>query len=229
MVERFRRRDLPHWDVAHATYFVTACLAGSMPAMGLLSIRAQRRQPARRRPPGLSDQSWNQRCAAIAFAECDKVLDLTPRVRWLADRRLAVIVRDSLLYGHGTQYDLLAYVVMPSHFHCVFTPCAAWVSRLGERESETSSRTAIMRSIKRHTARECNRVIGRSGAFWQAESYDRVLRNDQEVERACRYVEYNPVKAGLCGQAEEWEFSSARRLPGDGETGRERRGVGAGG
>ena len=39
MNEIFRRRHLPHWDVPGATYFVTACLADSIPAQGLLSIR----------------------------------------------------------------------------------------------------------------------------------------------------------------------------------------------
>ena len=37
-MERIRWRHLPHWDVAGATYFVTSCLEGSIPAEGLLDI-----------------------------------------------------------------------------------------------------------------------------------------------------------------------------------------------
>jgi REP element-mobilizing transposase RayT len=49
------------------------------------------------------------------------------------------------------------------------------------------------------------------GAFWQNESYDRVVRDSQEFEQFVNYVEFNPVKAGLCRRPEEWEFSSARK------------------
>jgi len=33
MEEMFRRRHLPHWDYPGATYFITACLDGSIPAL----------------------------------------------------------------------------------------------------------------------------------------------------------------------------------------------------
>jgi hypothetical protein len=41
MEEKFRRRRLPHWDLSGATYFITACLAGSIPAQGLLDIAGE--------------------------------------------------------------------------------------------------------------------------------------------------------------------------------------------
>jgi REP element-mobilizing transposase RayT len=52
-------------------------------------------------------------------------------------------------------------------------------------------------------------MLRREGAFWQSESYDRVVRDEEEFEQVVQYVEFNPVKAGLCRQSEEWEFSSA--------------------
>ncbi len=68
-----------------------------------------------------------------------------------------------------------------------------------------------MHSLKRYTARECNGLLGRSGAFWQPESYDRLVRNEAELERIVHYVEHNPVTAGLCERPEDWLFSSAHR------------------
>lgn len=67
-----------------------------------------------------------------------------------------------------------------------------------------------MHTLKRHTARQCNRLLGRHGAFWQDESYDHCVRDDGELERIFQYVEYNPVKAGLVAEPEQWPFSSAQ-------------------
>ena len=107
----------------------------------------------------------------------------------------------------GAWYDLHAYVVMPSHVHWVCTLREAW--RGEQQRAGRCARATLVRAIKGRTARGCNRLLGRQGAFWQSESYDRVVRNEEELERFVRYVEYNPVKAGLCTRREEWEFSSA--------------------
>jgi REP element-mobilizing transposase RayT len=174
----FRRRLLPHYDVRGGVYFITACLAGSLPARGLLRNAA----------PSLE-----------AFNRHDDWLDDHAPVRWCADRRVAAIVRDGIQHFEGERYHTLAYVVMPSHFHWVFHAAQEW------------DRPAILKSLKSYTALRCNRLLGRGGAFWQAESYDRVLRDDEEMMQVVNYVEFNPVKAGLCGRPEEWEFSSAWR------------------
>ena len=173
----FRCRRLPHYDVCGGTYFVTACLAGSLPARGLL------RSGDSGEPLGITDD-W---------------LDSYSTVRWCADRRIAAIVRDAIEHFEGERYATLAYAVMPSHFHWVFQPFS------GEQ------RAAIVKVVKSFSARACNRVLQRIGAFWQADSYDRIVRDEQECERMVQYVEFNPVKAGLCQRPEEWEFSSAWR------------------
>jgi hypothetical protein len=68
----------------------------------------------------------------------------------------------------------------------------------------------ILRSRKRHTARQANLIPGHVGTtFWQPESYDHWSRNDEEKARIRRYIRNNPVKAGLCSAREEWLWSSA--------------------
>lgn len=202
----FRRRNLPHLDVPAGTYFVTFCLAGSLPASGARAIATHWRRRSFHPPIGQSPARWRATCAASAFAASDRLLDRSPAVRWLADRRLAGIVRESVLHRHGREYELLAYVVMPSHCHVVFAPlCDA----IGGRPA----REAIVHSLKRYTASCCNRLLGRQGTFWQTESFDRVVRGPRGVERVIDYVEWNPVNAGLCRSPAEWEFSSARARP----------------
>ena len=45
---------------------------------------------------------------------------------------------------------------------------------------------------------------------WQREYWDTFMRDTDQEKKAIRYIENNPVKAGLCGTPEQWAFSSAR-------------------
>jgi putative transposase len=121
---------------------------------------------------------------------------------------LAQIIVDSLLHFAGERYDLRAFVVMPSHLHWLFQPLPEWVKTLADRER--TPRERITYSINRFTATACNRVLNVKGSFWQAESYDHWVRNVDELERIMRYIEENPVKAGLVEKPADWPFSSAR-------------------
>jgi type I restriction enzyme R subunit len=209
--ETFRRRHLPHWDVPDATYFVTASLEGSIPAQGLLDIRAYQADLARRpRPQGMSERDWDLQRWKLVFGREEQWLDEEPAVRHLADPELAGLVANALFFFAGMRYDLLAFVVMPSHFHWVFHPLESWVQTLEPEPEGRQPRERIMQSIKRYTARQCNERLGREGRFWQQESYDHWARDADELERIIHYVEYNPVKAGLVPQANLWQFGSVR-------------------
>jgi REP element-mobilizing transposase RayT len=180
-----------------------------MPAVGAASIRRRWKAKSLRPSPGYSDIQWQRQCDRNVFLECEALLDTAPVVRWLAKPRLAAVVRDALLFGHGRRYELLAYVVMPSHMHVVFSTLGG-PQIAGARAS--TSRQMVIQSLKRFTSRQCNLLLGRSGAFWQSESYDRVVRGADELERVMRYVERNPVKAGLCAAPADWPYSSAHSL-----------------
>lgn len=64
-----------------------------------------------------------------------------------------------------------------------------------------------MQSFKRYTARQANLFLQREGPFWQAESYDHVVRHSAELERVIHYILNNPVKAGLVKQWQDWPWS----------------------
>jgi putative transposase len=222
-----RRRRLPHWDLPGATYFITTCLEGSIPAEGLLDLARFRASVTKmRRPTGKSQTECEIDTWKRTFARCDDWLDNKPHVRHLAEPRLAAVVAESCYHWAGQRYDLLAYVVMPSHLHLVFGPLAVGqIANLSKSATNPgqignlphderprrvrSERERIMHSLKLHTAIECNRLLGQRGKFWQEESYDHCARDDDELERIINYVEQNPVKAGLVAHAEQWPFSSA--------------------
>jgi putative transposase len=222
----YHRRRLPHWDLPGATYFVTTCLAGSIPAEGLLDLARYRAGLLRHHDKRkVCSEDWNLRQWKQTFARADWWLDVNSAVRHFIDPRLAAVVVEACQFWAGSRYELLAYAVMPSHLHWVFRPLVGQVGNLphakpqvgnyevgqvGNLPHPRSPREQIMHTLKRHTARQCNRLLGRHGAFWQDESYDHCVRDDGELERIIQYVEYNPVKAGLVTEPEQWPFSSAQ-------------------
>jgi REP element-mobilizing transposase RayT len=212
----FRRRKLPHWDVDGHPIFITACLDGSISASGLQQIRDLRAElEIRPKPPEMTDDGWEHHKHKLLFGLVDKLLDGHSPVTHLADDRQAEIVQNAFLHFANERYQLLAFVVMPSHHHWLFVPNESWgveaVRR--SRESDGGSRTPreiISHSIQSYTATMCNRVQGKTGAYWQTETFDHWARNEAEMLRIIDYIEQNPVKAGLVKHAEDWRWSSAR-------------------
>ncbi|MDB5235186.1 MAG: hypothetical protein JWR44_2179 [Hymenobacter sp.] len=105
---------------------------------------------------------------------------------------IAALLAESLRYFDGTHYDLRCYCLMPNHVHLVV--------RILE---EAPPLVKTLQRLKSYTATEANKLLGLAGAFWQAESYDHVVRKG-ELERIVAYVLENPVKAGLVEDWEQW-------------------------
>ena len=90
----------------------------------------------------------------------------------------------------------IAYVVMPDHVHAVLQPLDG--ATIGE----------VVKFFKRVSGNAI-RKLGHTGRTWEARFYDRVIRGDVELTNAIRYTHWNPVKAGLCEDPEDWPWSSA--------------------
>src|SRR5450759_971094 len=56
---------------------------------------------------------------------------------------------------------------------------------------------------------EANRILRRTGQFWQHESYDHWARDLRQSERIIAYIEENPVSAGVVQRPEDYRWSSA--------------------
>ncbi len=100
---------------------------------------------------------------------------------------------------------------MPNHVHMVFRIGEINVSRIADstaRNSVSSYRvTKILQDLKKFTASESNKILKRSGQFWQNESYDHIIRNTTEYTNVINYVINNPVKAGLIDDAANWKWT----------------------
>ncbi|HSU60639.1 MAG TPA: transposase [Bryobacteraceae bacterium] len=107
---------------------------------------------------------------------------------------MAVFYRRRLPHYHSIGHPMF---LMPNHVHLLITPLVPVPQ--------------VMQSLKRFTATQANRILARSGQpFWQDESYDRLIRSDREFRNIARYIETNPVGAGLAAAPEEFPWSSAK-------------------
>lgn len=120
-----------------------------------------------------------------------------------------------MIYRDKKQYDLHCFTIMPNHVHVVFSieddNVDVNVGRIADstaRNSVSGYRvTKILQDLKKFTAIESNKILKRSGQFWQNESYDHVIRNSTEYRNVINYVINNPVKAGLVDNAENWKWT----------------------
>ncbi|HHT9145802.1 MAG: transposase [Candidatus Brocadiaceae bacterium] len=212
----YYRRNMPHIQPNGAAFFVTFRLAGSLPKEVVLQLKEEQSKNERllykvknetERKKKIDDQR------KLYFGKFDEILDkATSGPCWLKDERIVKVVADAIRLHDKKEFDLLAYCIMPNHVHLVFTVRHDYIPsvRAEARATSTTSHyimTDILRLIKGATAREANKILNRTGAFWQHESYDRVVRDEKELNRIIWYTINNPVKAGLVKNADDWKWS----------------------
>lgn len=184
MNEHFHRRNLPHLYFNDGIYFITARLKKSIPLVKLVQLKNSASK--------ITDEKQKR-----LFRKYDALLDSCNfGEKYLKIPECIEIVKSTLHYPDGRDYKLICYCIMPNHFHLVF-----------ELLNNNKGISKIMQSIKRISARECNQLLKRTGAFWQDESFDRWVRNDRELYFIIRYVLLNPVNAGLVKNWDEWKYS----------------------
>ena len=214
-MKEYYRRHLPHWQPRDAVFFVTFRVKNSMPYEVIESLRKEQERAKKALVQSQQDDVEEDGY----FRRWDIYLDKAEfGPRWLSQPEIADIVKEALHYRDGKVYDLHAFCIMSNHVHIVFEPSSKsdWQSDLldesecqpdHDRSEYHFDLPKIMQSLKRHTARQANLILGRDGAFWQDESYDRVIRDSEEYVRVINYVLENPVKAGLVSTWDEWQWT----------------------
>ena len=176
---RVKRRRLPHLEAIGEPLFLTFRLKGSLP---------DRTDPSRQppSPPAKPSSQWIP----------------TPRRRPHRSNLAKTTPHRGIIENSSTaastlrHYDLHAWVIMPNHVHLLLTPQV--------------NASNLLRALKSTTASGANQLLNTTGPpFWQDESYDHLVRNNDEFRNIQRYIENNPVKACLAATPEQYPWSSA--------------------
>ncbi len=99
--------------------------------------------------------------------------------------------------GQRVNVRLLAFCLMPNHFHL-----ALWPRRDGDL-------SAYMMWLPTAHVRCYHQHYHSSGHVWQGRFRSFPIQEDDHLLRVLRYIERNPVRAGLVQRAQEWRWSSA--------------------
>lgn len=99
-------------------------------------------------------------------------------------------------YANKHQVEVLAYCLMSNHIHLIAVPAA------------DDGLQRALKPLHMRYAQRVNRRQGWSGHLWQGRFFSSPL-DDAYLWTAIRYVECNPVRAGMVQCAEDYRWSSA--------------------
>jgi putative transposase len=189
-------RRLPHWAQAGAITFITWRTDDSIPTPVLAQWRADRCRWLRAQRIDPNQPNWQTQLATLEpalqrefrfeFSErWHNELDAGHGACVLRRPEFAQIVADSLRYFDGDRYLLTDFVVMPNHIHLL----AAF--------RDEPAMLAQCESWKHYTAVRINRLLARKGRFWEQDSFDHLVRTEEQFASLRRYIADNPTEARI--------------------------------
>lgn len=178
-----KRGYLPHVESPELTQFVTFRLADWLPAEFFQTLEIKLK---------------SKKITEIEYhREVEKALDLGNGPTHLRDPRIAKVVADAILHLNDDKYALRSWVIMPNHVHICF------------KQIPPATVSGIVHSLKGFTANVANEILGQSGRFWSPDYFDRFIRDRRHLTNVLKYIDENPVKAGLCRTPDDWPWGSA--------------------
>jgi putative transposase len=91
-----------------------------------------------------------------------------------------------------------AWCLMTNHVHLLLTP------------SDTAGLALLMKRLAARQTRYRNRKEKRSGTLWEGRYKSSIVQNDRHLLACCRYIELNPVRAGMVVAPDDYPWSSCR-------------------
>ena len=102
-----------------------------------------------------------------------------PEQRELSPEERDLVVA-TLRYFENERYELYVFVVMNDHVHVIL------------RTFKDHQLERLLQSLKSYSANQLHKYFGRTGKIWQAESFDRIVRNEEEYYQKAKYIYDNP-------------------------------------
>ncbi|HEX9048510.1 MAG TPA: AAA family ATPase [Verrucomicrobiae bacterium] len=178
-IAKQRGTNLPHWRQEGTTYFVTWRTADSLPKDRVEAWLAEREIWLKTHPEPWDDKTTEEYQQRFPN-RWEGWLDECHGKCVLAQPDLRQVVEDVLIHDDGVQYRLRDFVVMPNHVHVLVTPLNG------------HSLSNIEQAWKSVSSHEINKLSRQTGSFWQKESFDHIVRDEQQLERFISYIQRNP-------------------------------------
>jgi HsdR family type I site-specific deoxyribonuclease len=188
--------DLPHWEQGSVWYFVTFRLADSLPQAVVEELKDDRERWRQNHDLDNLTPSELAEYHRLFSDRYETLLNAGSGSCVLRDPQIAKIVDEAIRHFGGQRYDLDEYVIMPNHVHVLVRPTN------GHRLVD------ILHSWKSFTANIINKRFGKTGQFWQHESYDHIVRHERAMNAIRRYIRENPVAGAASSQVPKNASSS---------------------
>jgi putative transposase len=101
-------------------------------------------------------------------------------------------------YSEKRNASILAYCLMPNHIHLLIRP------------SDESAPAKMMQGVTLCYTQYFNRKNNRTGRLWECRYHSTIVDEERYLWAVCKYIENNPVRAGLVGKPEDYPYSSGK-------------------
>ena len=227
------KRNLPHWEIADAIYFVTYRLAHSVPLTVIREIREEfkRQVKIESKVQANIDKKRLYKLRFEVILKIDNYLNNNLEIQYLANPVISKIVLDSILHFAVLYHDNAVFfqkksdvvIIDNSNYHSFTKEIHFILYRwtimpnhvhlllrplINPQTGKYYVLYKILQSIKKYSGRQANRILNKKGQFWHYESYDHIIRNQKEFNWIWNYIDYNAVKAGLANSGKEWPAGS---------------------
>ncbi|MCL0032890.1 Eco57I restriction-modification methylase domain-containing protein [Peptococcaceae bacterium] len=180
-----KRRNLPHWTKSGAIYWVTFRLADSLPVEKLSIWKTERDIWLKKHPEPWSDKEWQEYNKRFS-TQLEKWLDAGYGSCILALPDVREKLQECIMKFNEQRLRIHSAVIMPNHVHLLLEPLEGY------------SLSELLKGIKGASAREINKILGTTGRkIWMEESYDHIVRSEEQYFHFIRYIANNPIKADL--------------------------------
>ena len=106
-------------------------------------------------------------------------------------------LHDLHAYRMSLGVALHAWCLMPNHVHLLLTP-----------QDDPRTVSVLMQRVAQRATRRWNARRDIAGSLWEARFKSRVIDTKRYLLECCRYIELNPVRAGLTKSAADYRWSS---------------------
>ncbi len=145
----------------------------------------------------VSDLNKNKELSDKYFSAMEDEMDKNHNEpHWLKNEKVAGVIMDSLFFRNNIQYKLFSSSIMSNHVHIVISPLP-----------NSPSLNVILQNHKKFTAIQCNKILERNGQFWEEESFDTLIRDNNHFNNCIIYTLNNPVNSDLVKYWRDWPWT----------------------